>query len=389
VSIFFRMAFAAAGWLLGVSVPISRPDIHGAPHVPWAPNDPRGPSRITTAALGRSSRRRLSALPLTATHTATTGQSTKGYPLTAALGLGSVCLAVASGLRRAAVAADEDPHRATHDAVSTAHVSHSPTHSGTRDRHPLIAAVSSAINAFLAELPLEAVPMDGGVDIVTGHDPDGPVQIHNRFLRGAGFRKVHLEFANIGDHMEILHCVFFPDPRTPLPLFGCDVVVARGRVSAAIVDLSPMSDSSTSTSTLPSHPRTPYANRRSLPAWGTGILSPEVCFVQPTTPQEEEWFVDDVLHRLRILRGLMASASPRQWDDPGTVVRWRRQRAYCLHQRQNRKTRAVLVRAFGDEWAEDYVSRVLFDCPPDPPSQYRPLYGDPTLLTDLSSPLPI
>lgn len=34
------------------------------------------------------------------------------------------------------------------------------------------------------------------------------------------------------------------------------------------------SDSSTSTSTLPAHPRNPYANRRSLPAWGTGILSP-------------------------------------------------------------------------------------------------------------------
>jgi len=38
-----------------------------------------------------------------------------------------------------------------------------------------------------------------------------------------------------------LHCVFFPDPKFDIPIFGMDLVKINDIVSAAIVDLSPAS----------------------------------------------------------------------------------------------------------------------------------------------------
>jgi phycocyanobilin:ferredoxin oxidoreductase len=41
------------------------------------------------------------------------------------------------------------------------------------------------------------------------------------------------------------------------------------------------------------------------------------------------------------------------------------QRRYCSQQQQNDKTRRVLEKAFGEEWAERYMTTVLFDLPSD------------------------
>jgi phycocyanobilin:ferredoxin oxidoreductase len=37
------------------------------------------------------------------------------------------------------------------------------------------------------------------------------------------------------------------------------------------------------------------------------------------------------------------------------------QHNYCTKQQQNDKTRRVLEKAFGTEWAENYMTTVLFD----------------------------
>jgi phycocyanobilin:ferredoxin oxidoreductase len=39
------------------------------------------------------------------------------------------------------------------------------------------------------------------------------------------------------------------------------------------------------------------------------------------------------------------------------------QRYYCIQQQQNDKTRRVLEKAFGSDWAEHYMTSVLFDLP--------------------------
>jgi phycocyanobilin:ferredoxin oxidoreductase len=36
---------------------------------------------------------------------------------------------------------------------------------------------------------------------------------------------------------------------------------------------------------------------------------------------------------------------------------------YCTQQQQNDKTRRVLEKAFGQDWAEHYMTEVLFDVP--------------------------
>jgi len=48
--------------------------------------------------------------------------------------------------------------------------------------------------------------------------------IINEFYQAKGFRKIHLEVAKLGKSLEILHCVFFPDPCYELPIFGADLV---------------------------------------------------------------------------------------------------------------------------------------------------------------------
>ena len=45
-------------------------------------------------------------------------------------------------------------------------------------------------------------------------------------------------------------------------------------------------------------------------------------------------------------------------------------------QQQNDKTRRVLEKAFGEEWAENYMTTVLFDVPESLTKQQLPLVGE-------------
>ena len=77
---------------------------------------------------------------------------------------------------------------------------------------------------------------------VRGAMDGASVQIHNCCFSARGFRKLHLEVASLGPGLNILHAVMFPDPCWDLPIFGCDLVTARGQVTAAVLDLSPTGD---------------------------------------------------------------------------------------------------------------------------------------------------
>ena len=65
--------------------------------------------------------------------------------------------------------------------------------------------------------------------------------IENHCYQTPQFRKLHLELAQVGNGLDILHCVMFPNPEYALPIFGTDLVGGRGgAISAAIADLSPI-----------------------------------------------------------------------------------------------------------------------------------------------------
>lgn len=234
--------------------------------------------------------------------------------------------------------------------------------------HPLVDALADRIRHQWAGLPdLEPLDLDAELEAISGSLDGEALFIRNELRRCRGMRKLHLETARLGGGLQILHCVFFPDPCFDLPVFGADIVAGRGQVSAAIVDLSPVGESLPAVvdQALRSLPQRPFSGRRELPPWGT-IFSPHVCFVRPSSAEEEGWFIDEVVDVLRVLSEAIAGAESQPWDHPATLSRYTAQLGYCQHQKRNDKTRRVLEKAFNPEWADRYIETLLFDDPPLP-----------------------
>lgn len=231
--------------------------------------------------------------------------------------------------------------------------------------HPLVDALAERIRQQWDPLPdLEPLELADDLEAISGSLDGESLFIRNELRQCRGMRKLHLETARLGGGLQILHSVFFPDPRYDLPVFGADIVAGRGQVSAAIVDLSPVGPTLPAPidAALKARPLRPFSARRELPPWGT-IFSPHVCFVRPGSEEEEGWFVDEVGEVLQVLCDAIAVAEPQPWDHPATISRYTAQLGYCQHQKRNDKTRRVLEKAFNPEWADHYIETLLFDDP--------------------------
>jgi phycocyanobilin:ferredoxin oxidoreductase len=236
--------------------------------------------------------------------------------------------------------------------------------------HPLVDALAARIRTCREDLPgLEPLAIDPALEAISGSLDGEDLFIRNEVHRCRGLRKLHLEIARLGAGLQILHCVFFPDPRFDLPVFGADIVAARGVVSAAIVDLSPVEPALPEgiERALAALPQAPFAQQRELPAWGS-IFSPHVLFVRPADGEEERLFIDHVGAVLGVLAEAVSAGTASASDDPATVKRWQGQLRYCKQQKQNDKTRRVLEKAFNPTWADQYIENLLFDDPPAPSS---------------------
>lgn len=235
----------------------------------------------------------------------------------------------------------------------------------TAEQHPLIRQLASIILTSWPEyLSLSPFELPEGLGYVEGKLEGEKLVIENRCYQTPQFRKMHLELAKVGKGLDILHCVMFPRPQYPLPLFGCDIVAGPGGVSAAIADLSP----TTSSRTLPQSYKTSlealaginFSQPRDLPPWGD-IFSPFCLFIRPANPEEERQFLARVKDFLDIHCRQALQASPVDEEQEKELLAG--QRYYCSKQQQNDKTRRVLQKAFGEEWAEGYMTSVLFDLP--------------------------
>jgi len=239
----------------------------------------------------------------------------------------------------------------------------------TQQLHPLIQSLAEGIVGVWQEhlsLAPYALPEDLGY--VEGHLEGEKLWISNQCYQAGPFRKLHLELARAGAGLDILHCVMFPDPHFDLPLFGCDLVGGRGQISAAIVDLSPVSGS-----LPPSYVaeldlwqarREEFSQPRPLPGWGS-IFSPYCVFIRPQDAREEQAFLALLLDYLRLHCQIAAQAEVIR-DPQRLEAIWRGQQRYCQQQRHNDRTRRVLEKAFDPAWAERYMTTVLFDLPPQP-----------------------
>jgi phycocyanobilin:ferredoxin oxidoreductase len=234
--------------------------------------------------------------------------------------------------------------------------------------HPLVDALAERIRESWQQLP-ELVPLavDPELEAISGSLDGESLFIRNELRQCRGLRKLHLETARLGAGLQILHCVLFPDPRFDLPVFGADIVAGPAGVSAAIVDLSPVTDALPEAVAQPLAARPPrhYSQERELPPWGT-IFSPFVRFVRPSPGPEEQLFIQEVGEFLEVLAGAIRSGGPQAPDHPATVERWQGQLRYCRHQKRNDKTRRVLEKAFNPAWADRYIEELLFDDPPAP-----------------------
>ena len=231
--------------------------------------------------------------------------------------------------------------------------------------HPLVDALADQIRLCWQELPdLQSLSVDPDLEAISGSLDGEDLFIRNELRQCRGLRKLHLETARLGAGLQILHCVFFPDPRYDLPVFGADIVAGRGVVSAAIVDLSPVAGGlpAAVVERLEALPQRSFSQERELPEWGS-IFSPFVRFVRPADREEEQRFIAVVADFLKVLAACCSEAEPQPIEHPDTVRRHQGQLSYCQQQKRNDKTRRVLEKAFNPTWAERYIEDLLFDDP--------------------------
>ncbi len=187
--------------------------------------------------------------------------------------------------------------------------------------------------------------------------------IINEFYQAKGFRKIHLEVAMLGKSLQILHCVFFPDPCYELPIFGADLVVNSNNISAGIVDLSPVGKHLPNSllSQLRTLKVSKFTEPRKLPEWGF-IFSPYVFFIRPVDFFEEKLFLELIDQYLSLLLSLLVKVQRDEINSFDTMDRLNYQKRYCQNQKRNDKTRGILTKFFGSSWADDYINKILFEC---------------------------
>ncbi|MGL5075433.1 MAG: phycocyanobilin:ferredoxin oxidoreductase [Waterburya sp.] len=234
-----------------------------------------------------------------------------------------------------------------------------------QEQHPLIHRLAERIlNYWQKYLQLSAYSLPEGLGYVEGKLEGERLRIENRCYQTPQFRKMHLELAKVGNNLDILHCVMFPRPEYPLPMFGCDIVAGRGGISAAIADLSPTTPEKTLSNSynqlLSALPAVNFTELRELPSWAD-IFSEYCLFVRPHNTEEEQDFLDRASSYLRIHCQQAVKSTPVSPQQQELYLAG--QRYYCTKQQQNDKTRRVLEKAFGEEWADNYLTSVLFDVP--------------------------
>lgn len=211
-----------------------------------------------------------------------------------------------------------------------------------RDRQqPLIQQLANTIERtwqdYLDLSPYE-IPADLGY--IEHHLEGEKLVIENHCYQTPQFRKLHLELAQVGNGLDILHCVMFPKNEYPLPLFGCDIVGAKGQISAAIVDLSPIRADRSLPATyhlqLSQLPHFEFTHPRELPVWGD-IFSQHCIFIRPEGEREEAAFLELVHQVMKIHCSIAIQTQPVTSCNEQMLIQAGQQN-YCSRQRENDKT---------------------------------------------------
>ena len=232
-------------------------------------------------------------------------------------------------------------------------------------QHALICQLADCIEkVWQTNLDLSTYRVPEGLGYIEGHLEGEKLVIENLCYQAPQFRKLHLELAQVGSGLDILHCVMFPNPEYALPIFGADIVGGRGgAISAAIADLSPVNAGRSLpvryNQALSALPDLNFSQPRALPEWAD-IFSEFCLFVRPMGALEEQAFLQRVGDFLTLHCQIASETKPliSEIDVASSIAG---QQYYCEKQQQNDKTRRVLEKSFGTEWADRYMTTMLFD----------------------------
>ena len=158
---------------------------------------------------------------------------------------------------------------------------------------------------------LKSIKIDPNLTNIISNEIGRELFIENEFHKAKGFRKLHIEIAAFSKNLKILHCVFFPDPKFDIPIFGMDLVKINDIVSAAIVDLSPSSQNQAAKyeKFLSNVDISSFTTLREIPKWG-GIFSENVFFASLKSKSEKKNFCEVVNQYLSVLIKLSKKAKP-------------------------------------------------------------------------------
>ena len=227
---------------------------------------------------------------------------------------------------------------------------------------PLILTLLQNIRGHRSKLRnLKFIEVDPNLSNIISNEEGKELYIENEFHKATGFRKLHIEVAEFSKSLKILHCVFFPDPKYDIPIFGMDLVKVNKIVSAAIVDLSPSSKNQNLNydKFLSPIDKSVFESEREIPKWGE-IFSKNVFFASLKNEIEKNAFCRIVDQYLCVLINLSKNISP-DFDQEIINERINFQKNYCIQQMKNEKTSLVLLRYFDKKWVDEYIKKVLFD----------------------------
>ena len=140
-----------------------------------------------------------------------------------------------------------------------------------------------------------------------------------------------------------------------------DLVKINDIVSAAIVDLSPVSVNQELKyeNLLSKVDKSSFTSLRQIPKWGE-IFSKNVFFASLKSKSEENCFCSVVNHYLSILINISKEAKP-EFNKEIIQERIDYQKNYCAQQMKNEKTSMVLLKYFDEKWVNNYMKTILFD----------------------------
>ncbi len=208
---------------------------------------------------------------------------------------------------------------------------------------------------------IKYIKVDPNITNIMSNEIGRELYIENEFYKAKGFRKLHIEVAEFSKNLKILHCVFFPDPKFNIPIFGLDLVKVNDIIPTAIVDLSPVSKNQgiKYDKFLSEVDKSSFTSLREIPNWGE-IFSKNVFFASLKNESEKNAFCQVVEEYLSVFIKLSKEAKP---EFKAEIIQERidYQKKYCVQQMKNEKTSMVLLKYFDEEWVENYIKTVLFD----------------------------